>query len=72
MGIFYRSPSPEEKSFVEEGQKVQVGDVVCLIESMKLFTEIRTEQSGIVKYILVENETPVTKHQGLVEIDTDV
>ena len=69
MGIFYRSASPEEDAFVQEGQQVQASDVVCLIESMKLFTEIRTEHSGIVRRILVDNETPVMKHQDLIEIE---
>ena len=71
MGTFYRAASPDDPPFVEEGQKVDASEVVCLIESMKLFTEIRTEHSGVVKRILVDNETPVMKHQDLIEIEPE-
>ena len=71
MGTFYRSSAPGEKALVEEGQSVKAAEVVCIIESMKLFTEIRTEKSGIVKRILVENEEPVMKNQDLMEIVPD-
>jgi len=69
MGTFYRSSAPGEKSLVEEGQAVTTSDIVCMIESMKIFTELRSEQSGIVKKILVENEDPVMKNQALIEIE---
>lgn len=71
MGTFYSSPSPEEKPFIEVGQKLKAADVVCVIESMKLFTELRTDRGGIVKKILVENEGPVMKNQELIEIEID-
>ena len=69
MGTFYRSPNPEEKPFVEVGDKVNAGDVVCIIESMKIFTEIRTEQSGTVSAIFLENEDMVMKNQEVIEIE---
>lgn len=69
MGTFYRSPSPEDPPFVEEGQKVDASEVVCLIESMKVFTELRAGQAGTVKRILVENEEAVMKNQDLIEIE---
>jgi acetyl-CoA carboxylase biotin carboxyl carrier protein len=69
MGTFYRSSGPGEKDLVEEGQAVTPSDIVCVIESMKIFTEIRCEQEGIVKKILVENEEPVMKNQALIEIE---
>ncbi len=68
-GTFYRAPAPDEDPFVEVGQKVQPGDVVCIVESMKVFTEVRTEHEGVVKEILVENEEPVRKDQVLVRIE---
>ncbi|MEW5908755.1 MAG: acetyl-CoA carboxylase [Thermodesulfobacteriota bacterium] len=71
MGIFYRAPSPEEKPYVEIGQHVRASDVVCIIESMKVFTELRANQNGIVKRILVENEDPVMKNQDLIEIEIE-
>ena len=69
-GTFYEAPSPDESPFVEVGQEVRAGDVVCIIESMKVFTELRTEQGGIVKRILVEDEDAVMKNQELMEIET--
>lgn len=69
MGTFYRSSAPGEKALVEEGQAVTTSDIVCMIESMKIFTELRSEQSGIVKKVLVENEEPVMKNQALIEIE---
>ncbi len=68
-GTFYEAPSPESPPFVEVGQKVKKGDVVCIVESMKVFTEIRAEQSGTVVNILVVDEDPVKKEQALIEID---
>ena len=68
-GTFYQAPSPEESLFVEVGQKVNAGDVVCIIESMKVFTELRTEQGGIVRDILVEDEDAVMRNQEIMEIE---
>ncbi len=69
MGTFYRTPSPDEKPFVEQGQRVNAADVVCIIESMKVFTELRAGRPGVVKRILVENEELVMKNQDLMEIE---
>ena len=69
MGTFYRSTAPGEPFLVEEGQKINASDIVCMIESMKIFTELRSEKPGIVKKILVENEDPVMKNQALIEIE---
>ena len=69
MGIFYRSSAPEEKSYVEVGKKVNASDVVCLIESMKVFTKLRADKDGTVKEIFVENEETVMKNQDLIEIE---
>lgn len=59
VGTFYRSPSPEAKSFVEVGSIVNVGDTLCIIEAMKLLNEIESDKAGVVKAILVENGHPV-------------
>ncbi len=69
MGTFYRAASPGEKHFVEVGQRVAASDVVCIIESMKVFTELRADRPGVVKRIQVENEELVMKNQDLVEIE---
>jgi acetyl-CoA carboxylase biotin carboxyl carrier protein len=69
MGTFYRSPGPGEAPYVEVGQRVNASEVVCLIESMKIFTELRADQEGTVKRILAENEEAVMKNQELLEIE---
>ena len=71
MGVFYRAATPEEKAFVETGQKIAINDVTCVIESMKIFTELRSEKAGMVSKILVENEELVMKDQALIEIELD-
>ena len=65
VGTFYRSPSPDAKAFVEVGQAVKEGDVICIIEAMKLMNEIEADASGVVKAILVENGQPVEYGQPL-------
>ena len=69
VGTFYRAPSPNSKSFVEEGQKVSKGDTLCIIEAMKILNQIETDRSGIVKRILVENGQPVEYNQPIFIID---
>lgn len=59
VGTFYRAPGPNAAPFVEVGQQVKAGDMLCIIEAMKLMNEIEAEKSGTVKEILVENGTPV-------------
>lgn len=65
IGTFYRSSGPESPSFVEIGDTVSEGKVVCIIEAMKLFNEIESEVSGRVVKVLVENATPVEYDQPL-------
>lgn len=55
VGTFYRSSSPETEPFVQVGQTIQEGDVVCIIEAMKLFNEVQSDFSGVVKKILVQD-----------------
>ncbi len=71
MGTFYRSSAPGEPALVEKGQKVNASDVVCVIESMKIFTEIRSEYAGVVKEIAAQNEDMVMKNQTLIIIEKE-
>ena len=71
VGTFYRTPSPDTKSYVEIGQVVEVGQVVCIIEAMKLMNEIKSEVTGKVVEVLVENANPVEYGQALFMVDTD-
>lgn len=59
VGTFYRTPSPDAKSFVDIGSSVAVGDTLCIIEAMKLLNEIESDHAGVIKAILVENGQPV-------------
>jgi acetyl-CoA carboxylase biotin carboxyl carrier protein len=59
VGTFYRSPSPDAKSFVDVGSTVAIGDTLCIIEAMKLLNEIEADKAGVIKAILVENGQPV-------------
>lgn len=59
VGTFYTAPSPDAEPFVSEGSKVAKGDILCIIEAMKLMNEIEAEYDGVVDRILVENATPV-------------
>ncbi len=69
VGTFYRSSSPEAPSFIEVGQTVAAGDVICIIEAMKMFNQIEADRSGVVKAILVENGQPVEYDEPLVIIE---
>ncbi|MFZ5503448.1 MAG: acetyl-CoA carboxylase biotin carboxyl carrier protein [Pseudomonadota bacterium] len=65
VGTFYRAASPGAKPFVDVGQSINSGDTVCIIEAMKLLNEIESDQSGVIKAILVENGQPVEFGQPL-------
>jgi acetyl-CoA carboxylase biotin carboxyl carrier protein len=65
IGTFYRSANPEAASFVEEGQRINQNQTVCIIEAMKLFNEIESDVSGTVVKILVEDASPVEYDQPL-------
>lgn len=68
VGTFYRSPSPEAPSFVELGQSVRVGDVLCIVEAMKMMNQIETDRAGTVTAIHAENGEPVEFDQPLITI----
>ncbi|MBX5439533.1 MAG: acetyl-CoA carboxylase biotin carboxyl carrier protein [Thermoflavifilum sp.] len=65
IGTFYRSPSPDKPPFVNVGDEVKPGQVVCIIEAMKLFNEIESEVSGRIVKVLVEDASPVEFDQPL-------
>ncbi|GGD50938.1 acetyl-CoA carboxylase biotin carboxyl carrier protein [Muriicola marianensis] len=69
IGTFYRKPSPDKPAFVEVGDTVGVGDVLCVIEAMKLFNDIESEVSGKIVKVLVEDSSPVEFDQPLFLVD---
>lgn len=69
IGTFYRKPSPDKDVFVNVGDEVSVGKVVCVIEAMKLFNQIDSEVSGKIVKILVDDATPVEYDQPLFLVD---
>ncbi|HMB92079.1 MAG TPA: acetyl-CoA carboxylase biotin carboxyl carrier protein, partial [Rhodothermales bacterium] len=69
VGTFYEAPAPDADPFVQVGDTVKVGDVLCIIEAMKLMNEIESEVAGTVKQILAENAEPVEFDQPLFVID---
>lgn len=69
IGTFYRTPSPDKPSFVNVGDEVSVGQVVCIVEAMKLFNEIESEVSGKVVKVLVDNAQPIEYDQPLFLVD---
>ena len=71
VGIFYESPAPGKAAFVELGQSVKQGDVVCIIEAMKIMNQIEAETSGVVSKIMVNNGDPVEYGQPLFELRED-
>jgi biotin carboxyl carrier protein len=68
-GTFYRRPDPESDPYVEEGDKISAGDTVGLIEVMKSFHEVKTEEDGMISKFLVANEDAVDAGQDLVELE---
>ncbi len=69
VGTFYRAPSPDAAPFVEIGSDVEIGQVICIIEAMKLMNEIKSEVKGKVKEILIDNGDPIEFGQVLFRIE---
>lgn len=69
IGTFYRKPSPDKPVFVEVGDSIKTGDVLCVIEAMKLFNEIESEVSGKIVKVLVDDSSPVEFDQPLFLVD---
>lgn len=68
VGTFYGSPSPSSPAFVTVGQSVKQGDVICIVEAMKMMNQIEADKSGVIEAILVEDGEPVEFDQPLVTI----
>lgn len=69
IGTFYRKPSPDKPTFVEVGDSIKEGDVLCVIEAMKLFNEIESEVTGKIVKVLVDDASPVEFDQPLFLVD---
>ena len=69
IGTFYRKPSPDKDAFVEVGSSISPGDVLCVIEAMKLFNDIESEVSGKIVKVLVDDSSPVEFDQPLFLVD---
>jgi acetyl-CoA carboxylase biotin carboxyl carrier protein len=69
VGTFYRAPKPDAPPFVAEGDDVEIGQIVCILEAMKLFNEIPSEVAGRIARVVVENGTPVEFGQPLFLVD---
>lgn len=69
IGTFYRSANPESPSFANIGDKIEIGQTVCIVEAMKLFNEIESEVSGTIVKVMVENAQPVEYDQVLFLVD---
>lgn len=68
VGTFYRSPSPGSPTFIEVGKHVKAGDVICIIEAMKMMNQIEADKAGVIEAILVQDGEPVEFDQPLVTI----
>ncbi|AKH69002.1 acetyl-CoA carboxylase, biotin carboxyl carrier protein [Spongiibacter sp. IMCC21906] len=68
VGTFYRAPSPGSPSFAEVGQHVKAGDVICIVEAMKMMNQIEADKSGVIEAILVDDAEPVEFDQPLITI----
>lgn len=71
VGTLYRAPSPTEKPFVEVGTRVKLGQVLCIIEAMKMLNQIEADHAGVIKAILAENGQPIEFGQPLFIIGQD-
>ena len=69
VGTFYRSPSPDAPAFVEVGQSVRAGDVLCIVEAMKMMNQIEADRAGTVTAIHAENGEPVEFDQPLITVE---
>ncbi|WP_067983163.1 acetyl-CoA carboxylase biotin carboxyl carrier protein [Neptuniibacter pectenicola] len=68
VGTFYSAPSPSSPAFIEVGKTVKAGDVICIVEAMKMMNQIEADKSGVIEAILVEDGQPVEYDQPLVTI----
>lgn len=68
VGTFYRSPSPSSPPFVEVGQHVKAGDVICIVEAMKMMNQLEADKAGVIEAILIEDGQPIEFDQPLITI----
>ncbi|UZE96719.1 acetyl-CoA carboxylase biotin carboxyl carrier protein [Alkalimarinus alittae] len=68
VGTFYRAASPSAPSFIEVGQNIKAGDIICIVEAMKMMNQIEADKTGTVSEILIENGQPVEFDQPLITI----
>ena len=71
VGTFYMSPKPDAPPYISEGDEIKIGQIICVIEAMKIFNEIESEYSGKIIKILVKDATPVEYDQDLLIISTE-
>lgn len=71
VGTFYTAPAPDASPYVSVGDKIKVGDVLCIVEAMKLMNEIEAEEAGVISKILVENANPVQYNQPLFLLEAE-
>jgi len=71
VGTFYAAPGPDASPYVSVGDKIKVGDVLCIVEAMKLMNEIEAEEAGVISKILVENADPVQYNQPLFLLEAE-
>ena len=71
VGTFYRAPSPDAAPFVEVGQQVKRGDVVCIVEAMKMMKQIEADKSGVIEKVFIEDGEPVEFNQPLFSIASE-
>lgn len=69
VGVYYDKPSPDETSFLKVGDSIKVGDVVCIIEAMKVMNEIKSDQAGVVKELLVQDGDAVGFNQDILVLE---
>ncbi|MCV2525738.1 MAG: acetyl-CoA carboxylase biotin carboxyl carrier protein [Candidatus Lightella neohaematopini] len=69
VGTFYCTPYPDAKPFIQIGQKINIGDVLCIIEAMKVMNQVKSEKSGIIKSILLCNGQPVEFNEPLIILE---
>ena len=69
VGTFYRKPSPEDGPFVQVGDHVKKGDALCIIEAMKVFNEIESEISGVIREILIKDSSPVEYGEAIISVE---
>lgn len=71
VGVYYEAPSPDDGPFVRQGQHVEEGDTLCIIEAMKMMNDVKAPKAGIVRWIAVQNGATVGYDDLLMEIEAD-